>query len=144
MLNYQNKKELPPIFKVGDEVEFEVAKGTNYARWDYHRIDNINNDLGPSGVWAKGTVVGESELDVSSRDHDIWIWVKYEIDGMIGAGYLAFPKPKNKIYVSYQWARPGFLRKKYNPKCECGGEKIYGVNTNLHSFWCEKGDKGNK
>lgn len=25
--------------------------------------------------------------------------------------------------------------------CECGSEKVYGTNTNLHSSWCKKATK---
>lgn len=142
MFSYQNISNPTPIIRSGDEVEFEIARGTNHARWDYHNLQNVNNDLGPSGMWAKGTVVDPSELDVSDKDHELWYWIKYEIEGYLGAGYAAFPKPANTAsYRDYQWSRPGFLRKKHNPKCECGSEKIYGVNTSLHSFWCAKGVK---
>jgi hypothetical protein len=144
MFAYKNNIDPPPIFNTGDEVEFEVARGTNYARWDYHREDNINNDLGPSGLWAQGVVVDSSDYEVSDLDHSKWIYIRYEIEGMIGAGYLAFPRPSNPAYHEWQWKREGFLRKKHNPKCVCGSEKIYGVNTTLHSFWCEKGVKKGK
>lgn len=141
-LAYQNISNPAPIIKVGEEVEFEVARGTNYARWDYHRLENVNNDLGPSGLWAQGTLVDSSDFDVRDQDHELWYWIRFEIDGMCGAGYCAFPRPANDAaYREYQWSRSGFLRKKHNPKCECGSEKIYGVNTSLHSFWCAKGVK---
>lgn len=26
-------------------------------------------------------------------------------------------------------------------RCECGGDKVYGVNANLHSSWCPKNTK---
>jgi hypothetical protein len=111
MFAYKNNIDPPPIFNTGDEVEFEVARGTNYARWDYHRENNINNDLGPSGLWAQGVVVDSSDYEVSDLDHSKWIYIRYEIEGMIGAGYLAFPRPSNPAYHEWQWKREGFLRK---------------------------------
>jgi hypothetical protein len=129
-----------PIFTIGEEVEFEVAKGKNYARWDYTNINNINIDLGGSGVWAKGVIVDAEEAlggySASTFDIDFmgtqYIYVKYEIDEMVGAGYAGFPRKNNVNYNSWQWSRKGFLRK--SSRCVCGAEKC---NT-THSFWCEK------
>lgn len=131
-----------PTFHIGEAVEFEVAKGRNIARWDYTNYDNVNKDLGASGVWAKGVIVHARELFGNSSSANMmneeYYYVKFEIPGMIGSSYAGFPKPKNMNYTDWQWNRKGFLRKSSVPKCVCGSEKVYGLTTKLHSFWCEK------
>jgi hypothetical protein len=136
-----------PIFEIGDEVEFEVARGTNYARWDYMRVENVNIDRGASGLWAKGIVVDAEEVlgtwpKITAQDIEYmntqYIYVKFEIHGLVGAGFAGFPKKGNVNYLEWQWSRPGFLKKIKVPTCVCGSEKVYGKSTKLHSFWCEK------
>lgn len=143
MDDYQNK-HTEPFFREGDEVEFEIAKGTNYCRWNYNTPHNVNTDGGASGVWAQGTIVHAKEIwykpeDASKAEvnNKSWYYVKYEIDGFVGAGYAAFPKPGNPHYTRFQWKRSGYLRKKFTPNCTCGSEVTYGASASIHSFWCD-------
>ena len=112
MYFYQNITKSDPIFKIGDEVEFEIALGTNYARWDYFHLENINNDGGASGIWAKGIVVDPADILLNMPVlASQWIYISFEIEGMIGAGSAAFPNKTNIHYNEYQWPRQGYLRK---------------------------------
>lgn len=137
-----------PVFKEGDEVEFEIGAGTNRPRWWYWEDSTkMNKDNGASNIWASGVVVHPREIPsvgVSSaeRYNKYWIYVKFEITNMIGSAYTAFPRSDiNKSYNEWQWARKGFLRHKLT--CQCGSETVYGKDTTLHSHWCAKASRRN-
>jgi len=104
---------------VGDKVEFELStRGSkNRPRWEN------NVDDGETGQWTSGVV---KEVNINK------IVVHYLIQGHIGTGICEWPYMLNPDYNPDQWKRPGFLRKKVLPKCECGGEKA----KTTHSHWC--------
>jgi len=115
-----------PFLHVGDPVTFECSSANEaLPRWQY------NDDTEGLGVWARGTVT-----EVTNRV----IRVDYTIAGRTGTGSCSFPNFDHEEYDSDQWRWEGYLC--YYPtvpaiQCECGSEKLYGINTS-HSSWCPK------
>lgn len=114
-------------FNVGESVEFELsAKGSkNRPRWEH------GPDGGSTGIWVTGVV---KKIDPYK------IEVHYTIQGHVGTGICEWPNMLHPDYQSAQWLRPGFLRRKPKPKCECGGEKA----RTTHSLWCPVNTTGRK
>ena len=132
MLNYYESTTDHPIFAEGDQVEFEVVmfNGSAIPRWDLHNNDNGRNTPDP--------IIGKGEVTLVAPDY---IYVEYEVDGLIGKGNATFPYYAHKKYTTWQWNRSGYLKKCNVPRCVCGSETVYGKDTKLHSFWCEKNKK---
>lgn len=126
---YFSNNEQAPEFEIGDEVEFEVVPtpATIRSRWT-----NDNQDSGASGKFVRGKVISVDPQ---------YIKTKFYADqyGYMGAGEAWFPYTGNDKYTNWQWKRKGYLTKiGGDTKCECGSEKIYGVNNHIHSHWCPK------
>jgi hypothetical protein len=131
-----------PMFKVGDEVEFELSSANkDTPRW------NWTDDKGGSGKWAVSKVLKVTK--------DVIAVVRG------GSGYWLWPSVDDPSYHPDQWKREGWLRHKVvlkqeqltlalkrndfsltrakwlgkvNDKgCECGVWASGGV----HSSWCK-------
>ena len=111
-------------FDVGDRVKFECCDLDNSKpRWHF------NDDMGESGLWAKGMVTFVDERVIQ---------VQYRIHGFDGKGYSTWPNREHDDYIDLQWFLDGYLQVvKRKADCECGAEVTYGVNT-PHVSWCPK------
>lgn len=121
---WSKRKEM---LKINDKVEFELStRGSkNRPRWE-HNVDD-----GGTGKWATGFV---KQIDAYK------IVVHYLMDGHIGTGVCEWPNLLSPDYTPDQWKRPGYLRIKPIPKCECGGAKA----KTTHSLWCPINTIGRK
>jgi hypothetical protein len=86
------QEEGPRLFKVGDEVEFELHLNGEAARWD-HEDDN-----GGCGVFTSGIVIqtGEHMFAVKYKENEYWwYWPQPgQEDARYGSpGYLRLVKP---------------------------------------------------
>lgn len=50
------------------------------------------------------------------------------------------PTEKIPLFSPKEWEELSkeFDYNSYKPKCECGCDKTYGANNNLHATWCPK------
>jgi hypothetical protein len=87
-----------PVFKDGDEVEYELRAAQDFPRWDFQE------DRGGSGVWETGKVtnfnIRNNEVTIIMPNGNWWCW----------------PLKGNGRYSPDQWDKPGYLRLKNQGK----------------------------
>ena len=86
-----------PIFKVGDEVEFELSED-GQPRWSFEV------DEGGNGEYRTGKVM---EVDT----HLLGATIPIHTNPKAAKGIWYWPMEDHNTYSSNQWNRPGYLRK---------------------------------